>query len=338
MKTRHWIALFMALAATTAIAAIIYMSQKFENEVAVRVNIPREATAESVRDSIYKSLGEDYGSTVYRLWNLASGDPTRSHGSYLVEPGASALKTANAIYKGHQTPVRVVLNNMRTLDDLARRLSLKTEASAADFKAAVKKVLTDNSGYTRPEEFVAAFIPDTYEFYWTDEPEEIIKKLVSERDSFWTEERLLKAARLGLTPVEVATVASIVEEESNKADEHPIIARLYINRLKRGIKLQADPTVKYALGNFALRRIGGKMLSVDSAYNTYKVKGLPPGPIRIPRRATIDAVLDAPEHDYIFMCAKSDFSGRHDFAVDAKTHLANARRYQAQLNKRGIRR
>ena len=154
---------------------------------------------------------------------------------------------------------------------------------------------------------------------------------------FWTDERRAKARKLGLTPVGVATLASIVEEETAKADERPRVARLYLNRLNKGIKLQADPTVKFAIGDFAIRRISGRMLKTPSPYNTYIVVGLPPGPIRLVETATIDGVLDAPQHPYIYMCAKEDFSGYHNFATDYKSHIANARRYQAELNKRNIR-
>ncbi len=337
-RTRRWIVIVFALIAITGVTALMVLSKHFENEVAVRVNIPKDATKDMVKDSLTSSLGDDYGSLVYRLWSIASGDPLRSHGSYLVEPGASALRTANDISKGHQTPVRVTLANMRTLDDLTKKLAAKIEASPADIKKAVHSMLSTDAKYSKPEEFVAAFVPDTYEFYWTDSPETVISKLVAERDNFWNHERLAKAEALGLSPVEVTTLASIVEEESNKSDELPMIARLYMNRLDKGMKLQADPTVKYAVGDFSLRRITGQHLRVESPYNTYKNVGLPPGPIRIPRKSTIDAVLDAPQHNYIFMCAKEDFSGRHNFAADYKTHQQNARRYQAQLNRRGIRR
>ncbi len=165
----------------------------------------------------------------------------------------------------------------------------------------------------------------------------MVRRLLDYRNRFWSKERRSKAASLGLTPSQVATIASIVEEETAKADEKPKVARLYLNRLKKGIKLQADPTVKFATGDFTLRRITGKHLAIESPYNTYKVNGLPPGPIRIPAAATIDAVLNAPKHDYIYMCAKEDFSGYHNFASDYATHMANARRYQAELNRRGIR-
>lgn len=335
-KTTIWLAVIFALVVIIGVGGIIVMSARFEGELAVRVNIPREATNEMVHDSLCSSLGEKHGSLVYRLWAVASGNPVKSHGSYLVEPGESALRTANALAKGYQTPIRVTLNNMRTLDDLTKRLGSKIEASSSEFRATLDRMLAEDKNYDKPEEFAAAFLPDTYEFYWTDTPETVISKLKDHRDSFWNEERLYKAERLGLTPVEVTTIASIVEEESNKTDELPMIARLYMNRLKKGMKLQADPTVKYAVGDFSLRRITAKHLKTESPYNTYKVTGLPPGPIRIPRPTTIDAVLDAPQHNYLYMCAKEDFSGYHNFAADYATHQANARKYQARLNARGI--
>jgi len=310
--------------------------RQFESDMSVRVNIPKDATTESVRDSLAKSLGSDYGSVVYRLWQVASGDPAKAHGSYVVDPGTTAMTTAHNISKSRQTPIKVTINNVRTIDELTKRLGAKLEVSPGDIKRAMKDVISDNPHFSGTETFPAAFLPDTYEFYWTDTAEHVVKKLMAERNKFWNRERLDKAAKMGLTPVQVATVASIVEEESNKRDERPTIARLYINRLQKGMKLQADPTVKFATGNFKLRRITGKHLKIDSPYNTYRNTGLPPGPIRIPEKETIDAVLNAPPNPYLFMCAKEDFSGYHNFAADYKTHAANAKRYQAALNRRGI--
>ena len=203
-----------------------------------------------------------------------------------------------------------------------------------NFMEACDTILIKN-GY-RKEQFPAVFIPDSYEFYWTAGADKVVKTFLSHHDSFWTETRRSQAAQLGLTPADVAVIASIVEEESAKKQEHPIIARLYINRLHKGMPLQADPTVKFAVGDFSLRRIGSKELQKKSPYNTYLNKGLPPGPIRIPEKTTIEAVLTCPKHNYLYMCAKEDFSGYHNFAADYDTHLANARRYQAELNRRGI--
>jgi len=155
-------------------------------------------------------------------------------------------------------------------------------------------------------------------------------------EKFWTDERKAQATSQGITPDQAVTLASIVEEETSKADERGKVARLYLNRLQHGMRLQADPTVKFALGDFSIRRLSVAMTQVQSPYNTYRVNGLPPGPIRLPEKATVDAVLTAPQHDYIYMCAKEDFSGYHNFATDYTTHMANARRYQAALNARGI--
>lgn len=334
---KRWTIGLVIVAAVIAIVGITVITARFDREEAVRLYIPKNSTKEAVHDSLCCNLGHGYGNLVYRIWSLTAGDLVKSHGSYLVEPGASALQTAHRIGNGQQSPVRVTLNNMRTLDDLTRRLGAKIEATPAEIKKALTEKLTADRRYDRPEEFSAAFLPDTYEFYWTDSPEHVVDRLVSEHDAFWNKVRLEKAKKLGLTPIEVTTLASIVEEESNKKDEHPAIARLYMNRLDQGMKLQADPTVKFAVGDFKLRRITGKHLKVQSPYNTYKNTGLPPGPIRIPQKSTIDAVLNAPEHDYIYMCAKEDFSGRHNFAADYATHKRNAARYQAKLNRRGIR-
>ena len=334
---KRWIVILIITTAVVAVVGLTILSARFDAEAAVRVNIPKGATSESVRDSMHACLGGRFGELVYRLWDITAGDLAKSHGSYLIEPGTSAITAAHRIGKGYQTPVRVTLNNMRTLDDFARRLGTRIEATPADIKRALTEKLTADPRFSRSEQFTAAILPDTYEFYWTESPERVVDRLVDEHDTFWNADRLAKAAGLGLTPVQVATIASIVEEESNKRDEHPTIARLYMNRLERGMKLQADPTVKFAVGDFGLRRITGKHLKVQSPYNTYKNVGLPPGPIRIPTRATIDAVLNAPDNDYLYMCAKEDFSGRHNFAADYTTHRRNAARYQAKLNRRGIR-
>lgn len=296
--------------------------------------LPRNASASAVADSLRNALGEKEGGRVYSLWRLQGGDPAGAHGAYRVEPGQSAIVTARRVATGAQTPVRLTFNNIRTMGQLADRIGSAMECPADSFIYAADSVLSA-AGYAMPE-YVAAFLPDTYEMYWTASPGAIVKRLTGYRDNFWNEERLAKARELGLTPVEVATVASIVEEESNKTDEHPRIARLYLNRLKRGMRLQADPTVKFATGDFSLRRIRGRHLSIKSPYNTYLNAGLPPGPIRVADGKTIDAVLSAPDAPYLYMCARPDFSGYHDFASDYQTHRANARRYQQALNARRI--
>ena len=188
------------------------------------------------------------------------------------------------------------------------------------------------------DNITALFLPDTYQFLWDIEPAKLIKHMKKFSDQFWNEERKAKAQKLGLSPNEIVALAAIVEGETNKADEKGKVARLYLNRLKQNIKLEADPTVKFALKNFALRRITFEDCKVQSPWNTYYVTGLPPGPICLPEKASIDAVLNAPEHNYIFMCAKEDFSGYHNFAETYSQHEAYAAKYHQALRERGIRR
>lgn len=245
-----------------------------------------------------------------------------------------ALLTARYIAGGRQTPVKVTFANTRTMQQLADKITTQVEITPQDFLEQTDTLLASR-GFAA-EDYPAVFMPDTYEVYWTTSGASLTRRILSHYEEFWTDERRAKASALGLTPVQVATIASIVEEETAKSDERPMVARLYLNRFHKGMRLQADPTVKYATGNFALRRITSAHLKTPSPYNTYLNKGLPPGPIRMASARTIDQVLDAPEHDFLFMCAREDFSGYHNFAVTYAEHQANARRYQAELNRRGI--
>lgn len=206
----------------------------------------------------------------------------------------------------------------------------------AEFIAALDSLLP-SAGFKSRDSYTAAFLPDTYEFYWTASAASTARKLLETRNAFWNDERRAKARKLGLTPVEAATLASIAEEETNNRDERATVARLYLNRVHKGMRLQADPTIKFALGDFSLRRIRGEHLNVNSPFNTYVNPGIPPGPIRVAEARTIDALLNSAPHDYIYMCAKEDFSGTHNFASDYATHCKNARRYQQALNRRNIR-
>lgn len=325
------IAVFVSILSVLAFAFIPYSGKDGESEW---IYIPKEISQAAVRDSMKSNLGSSMGTRVYLLWKLMGGNAGKSQGAYKVSPGQSALNISRRVAHGRQTPVDVRFNGTRTMEQLSKRIASQLQCTPQEFLEACNEVLPD-SGFSR-QNYPAAFIPDSYEFYWSASPRNIVRRLLDYRNRFWNKERRDKAAALGLRPAEVATLASIVEEETAKADEKPKVARLYLNRLNKGIKLQADPTVKFATGDFTLRRITGKHLATESPYNTYKVNGLPPGPIRVPAGATIDAVLNAPKHDYIYMCAKEDFSGYHNFASDYATHLANARRYQAELNRRGI--
>ena len=206
--------------------------------------------------------------------------------------------------------------------------------------AAIAQVLTDSIycnklGYD-VYPIPAMFVPNTYEVYWNISVDKLMERMKTEHDAFWNKSRRQKADALGLTPEEVCTVASIIDEETANTEEKPMIAGMYLNRLKEGMPLQADPTVKFAIGDFSLRRIYKNMLTTNSPYNTYKNEGLPPGPIKIASVKGIDAVLNRVPHDYLYMCAKEDFSGTHNFARTYSEHLANAARYAKALNERGI--
>ena len=182
----------------------------------------------------------------------------------------------------------------------------------------------------------AMFVPNTYDVYWNMSIDDLLERMQKEHDRFWQGDREAKAARIQLTPNEVATIASIIDEETANNAEKPMIAGMYLNRLKAGMPLQADPTIKFALKDFELKRIYHKLLDIDSPYNTYRYEGLPPGPIKIASIKGIDAVLNHVEHEYLYMCAKEDFSGSHNFAQNYQEHLKNAAKYAKALNERGI--
>ena len=263
-------------------------------------------------------------------------DSKKRSGKYAINDKDSWHSIYSRIVTKQQTPVKVVVPSVRSFEQLSKVVSEQLMFdSLAIQELFTSNVFVQNLGYTF-ETLPTLILPDTYEFYWNVEPERFFIRMMNERKKFWNEERLAKAKALNMTPEEVATLASIVDEETNNNAEKPIVAGLYINRLKRNIPLQADPTVKFALGDFARKRILLADLEVESPYNTYKNTGLPPGPIRIATIAGIESVLNYAKHNYIYMCAKEDFSGTHNFAVTLSEHNANARRYQAALNKLNI--
>ena len=263
-------------------------------------------------------------------------DERKRSGKFAINDKDSWHAIYGRIVRKEQTPVKVTIPSTRNFGQLSKVISdqlMFDSISIQEFFTS--SVYIQKIGYTR-ETFPTLIIPDTYEFYWNVKPEQFMIRLMQERKKFWNEDRLAKAAAIGLTPEEVATLASIVDEETNNNAEKPIVAGLYINRLKRNIPLQADPTVKFALGDFARKRILLADLEVESPYNTYKNSGLPPGPIRIATKAGLESVLNHAKHNYIYMCAKEDFSGTHNFATTLSEHNANARRYQEALNRLNI--
>ena len=258
-------------------------------------------------------------------------------GKYKLEDGMTNNALINMLRSGRQTPVNVTFISVRTLDILAGKVATNIEADSADIIQLMKDEETARKYGFNKQTFCSMFIPNTYEFYWNTSADEFIQRMADEYKNFWNDERKSKANELGLSQSQVSTLASIVESETQKNDEKARIAGVYINRLKKDWLLQADPTVKFAVGDPTLKRILNKHLEVNSPYNTYKFKGLPPGPICIPSTSSLNAVLNYEHHSYMYFCAKEDFSGYHNFATTNAQHEANARKYHEALRKAGIR-
>ncbi len=257
-------------------------------------------------------------------------------GRYRIEPGDGAVSVYRRLSGGRQEAVNLTVPEARTMTRLAALLSKKLMLDST----AIAQALTDSIFCAKYKADTATisclFIPNTYNIYWDTTLDDLMERMQKEHDAFWTAERRQKADAMGLTPNEVQTLASIVDEETNDTEEKHIIAGLYLNRLAKDMPLQACPTIKFAWKRFDLKRLYDSLLSIDSPYNTYRNKGLPPGPIKVASIKGIDAVLNYTKTDYLFMCAKDDFSGHHAFAATGEEHMANARRYQQALNERGI--
>ena len=266
---------------------------------------------------------------------IASVLKYKSHvkpGRYEIKDGSSILSLLRMLKAGNQSPVKLMINKLRTKEDLASKIGNNFECDSLE----VIRFITDNDSLSQYQldtnTVMTAVIPDTYQILWNTGFKKIFAKLRTAGDLFWDEERLKKAAEKNLSPAQVYTLASIVEEETNKPEDKLLVASVYLNRLAAGQDLGADPTVKYAMRNFALKRVLRGHLEYESPYNTYKHKGLPPGPICTPSPKTIDAVLDAPPTNYMYFVAKPDLKGYSNFSVGYAEHLVNARAYQHALD------
>ncbi len=257
-------------------------------------------------------------------------------GKYKIRDGMNNNELINMLRAGNQVPVHFTFNNMRTIEEFVDEAQEELAVSKDELMA----LLTDSDvlaelGFNS-NTILAMFIPNTYEIYWNIPAMDLLKRMKKEYARFWNENRMAKAREIGLSPEEVITLASIIEEETVKAEEYPVIAGVYMNRLNKGIKLDACPTLKFVLGDFTISRILDRHMQIDSPYNTYMYAGLPPGPIRMASIKVIDSVLNYQKHDYLFFCAKSDFSGYHNFSRTLRQHNAYAREYHRELNKRKI--
>ncbi len=313
--------------------AFISPATTFEEDKATLYIRTNAATRQAVTDSLEKN-GVIKNRTAFEwLAGRMNYWENIKPGMYEIKKGSNLLAIIRQLRNGKQTPVNLVLRKMRLKEDLARLTGGKFEFDSTE----MINYLNNNS-YLNQEGIDTGTImfyvlPDTYTYFWNSTPEKVFEKLVQENEKFWNEERIQKAQSKNLTPVQAHIVASIVEEETNADSEKGEVASVYLNRVRIGMPLQADPTVKFALRDFGLKRIYHTHLQASSPYNTYRNKGLPPGPISTPSRKTIDAVLDAPKTNYLYFVASPKLDGTHDFSATYDEHLKKARLYQKELNR-----
>ena len=300
------------------------------------VYVPTGASFTQLMDSLRRHEVLRNETAFARMARRHGLDTPLKAGRYELKEGMSYVRTVRMLRLGWQVPVRVTFNNIRTPDRLAGVLARKLEPDSAAWLAALTSDSLARVYGLTPQTILTLCIPNTYEFFWNTSPDTFLQRMRQESDKFWTS-RDAKLSRSGLTRQQAYILASIVYEETKRKNEMPRVAGVYVNRLKRGMPLQADPTVKYAVGDFALRRVLNRHLEVDSPYNTYKYPGLPPGPICMPSIDALDGVVDFENHDYLYFCAKDDLSGAHAFARTLAEHNRNAQAYARALNRRGIR-
>ncbi len=300
------------------------------------IYIPSGSSYEQVLDTLGKNLGINNINVLDWVAKKKSYPSLIKPGRYVINKDLSYIALVNFLRSGRQSPVKITFNNVRTLNQIAGKFGRQLEVDSV----AIMNYLQDDSNYKTDgftkENIIALFIPDTYEFYWDTDVQELYARMLKEYRIFWNTTRMAKAEEKGLDPLEVAIIASIIDDEVVKADEKPRLAGVYLNRLKRGIALQACPTIKFALNDFTITRVLHKHLLIDSPYNTYRHRGFPPGPIGCPSIAGIDAVLNAEKHDYMYFAARADFSGYHNFSRTLSEHNHYAAIYQRELNKRKI--
>lgn len=290
--------------------------------------------------STYRKVQEDLGAggfvndmvTFSFLARLSGYDKEIVPGRYILKRNMTNLQALRILKSGKQEVVKVTFSYVRLRGELIKKMTQYVGVSAEELDEAIDDfVKNNNEGFTK-DNVMCMFLPNTYEVYFNILPEDLVTRMNAEYKKFWNEERTQKAKALGLTPIEVSILASIVQAETVKQDEAPKIAGLYLNRLRIDMALQADPTLVFAAGDFTIKRVLNEHKEIESPYNTYKYPGLPPGPINIPQIASIDAVLNADKNKYLYMCAKEDFSGYHNFAKTLEEHQVYARKYQRALS------
>jgi UPF0755 protein len=323
------------------VASIIYVkffssNTNFSKEE-IYVTVPTGSTYEDVKKIITPYVN---GLSGFELMaSLRKYDENVKPGRFLLKKGMGNFALVAAMRRN--VPVKLAFNNQERLENLCVRVSSQIEPDTTKLLAAFRDSIFLKENQFNKDNVFAMFIPNSYEFYWNISAEKFRDKMISEYKKFWTKERLIKARRLNMTPVEVITLASIVHKESVKADERPIIARVYLNRLEQGMPLQADPTVIYSLklrdNDFdqVIKRVLYNDLLISSPYNTYVNVGLPPGPIAMPDISAIDAVLSPDQNDFIYFCASVERFGYHEFASTYAQHQVNAAKYSKWISEQG---
>lgn len=315
---------------------VFYGANFLQESSASALLVDRDDTFDSLRNKLYDTrIVDDVLSFSFVAKVLGYQDNVKP-GLYLFDSKMTNLEAVRRLRSGDQIPIDLTFNNVRFKEDLVEKITLESGIDPTEFL----NLLNDESfanelGFTK-ESIMAMFIPNTYEVYWTISAKGLFERMKKEHDKFWNADRKARAKAIGLSPLEVSTLAAIVQDEMSIQSESPKIAGLYMNRIKKNMLLQADPTVKFALGDFSIQRVLTADTRIDSPYNTYKYRGLPPGPINLPTIASLESVLNYEKHDYIYMCAKEDFSGYHRFAKDLTQHNKNARLFQNEMNRRKI--
>lgn len=337
-KRLKWVLLALIAVVVVVGAAILIPITFGGAERDAVIKVPRDATFEVVHDSIEKYLGKSYADHAVMSMKMFGFEESNRHGAYLISKGMSPLRAGRRLSRGGQYGVTLTINGLRTKEDLASLIASRLDISKKDMLDALNDPALLNGHGTDPDKVMAYFLNNSYQLYWNSTPEEVIEKMHKEYNKFWNNNRLLHAEKLRLSPRAICIIASITDEETNDKTEKGRIGRLYINRLDEDMRLQADPTVRYALKDFTIKRISREDTRTPSPYNTYLVKGLPPGPIRTPDPETIDAILYSSSSDDLFMCADTSFNGRHYFSATYDKHQKYADAYQQALNRRNIHR
>ncbi|MBC7914006.1 MAG: endolytic transglycosylase MltG [Pyrinomonadaceae bacterium] len=338
-KARIVIALFIVIAIGLGITAFVYYLRYFGPNISNNEKYLFIKTGSSFAD-VYKTIKDKkiVNDTLSFQQTAMDMDYSRviKPGKYRLKTGMSNRRFINMLKAGNQEPVQLKFKNHRLKENMAAYIATQIEADSASIVNLLDSAeYMEKFGFT-PDNIYSVFIPNQYEIWWNTSANQFFERMQKEYQKFWNAKRSAKANEIGLSKTEVSALAAIVDAEALNDSEMPTIAGLYMNRYKSGIKLQADPTVIFANKDFTIRRVLNRHLIKDSPYNTYVYKGLPPGPIMMPSINAIDAVLNYKRHKYIFMCAKEDFSGYHNFAVTQAEHQANARRFQQALNQRNI--